>query len=130
MATDMEAAKGQHAAKNAALTLIRGKSARVENPTERQAQQAAAWVEETRHNWRRNFARRHEPLNQPEGLNPLDVSHTRWLCPTARVDRKEFHGIRNARMQEHWAVEARQRWHEKNPKPTWREQAVDLTLVA
>ncbi|CAJ1397977.1 unnamed protein product [Effrenium voratum] len=113
MATDMEAAKGQHAAKNAALTLIRGKSARVENPTERQAQQAAAWVEETRHNWRRNFARRHEPLNQPEGLNPLDVSHTR-----------------NARMQEHWAVEARQRWHEKNPKPTWREQAVDLTLVA
>mmetsp|Transcript_38916 Transcript_38916/g.90112 ORF Transcript_38916/g.90112 Transcript_38916/m.90112 type:complete len:136 (+) Transcript_38916:53-460(+) len=96
---------------------------------DKEARKVADWQNEVRQNWRRNFSRKHEPLNQPQGQSPGDVSFTRWLCPTSRIhDRHAHHGIRNARMQEVWAVESRQRWHEKHPKPTWREKAVDLTL--
>eukprot|EP00434_Breviolum_minutum_P033071 symbB.v1.2.029259.t1/scaffold3181.1/size61880/2 len=93
-------------------------------------EQKSAWEEEARLRWRRTFARRHEDLNQAVGTNPTDVSFTRWLCPTGRVwERQEHHGIRNARKQEVWTTEVRERWYEKNPKPTWRENAVDLSFI-
>ncbi|CAE7260993.1 unnamed protein product [Symbiodinium sp. KB8] len=111
------------------LAHLPGRAQVVEDLQEKEARQAQDWDTEVRKRWRQNFARQHEPLNQPQGQNPGDVSFTRWLCPTSRIhDRQAFHGIRNARMQEVWAVEARQRWHEKHPKPTWREKAVDLSL--
>ncbi|CAE7197876.1 unnamed protein product [Symbiodinium sp. CCMP2592] len=121
---------GLAAASAAASKLAsKGRAQVVEDPQEKEARQAQDWNAEVRKRWRQNFARQHEPLNQPQGQNPGDVSFTRWLCPTSRIhDRQAFHGIRNARMQEVWAVEARQRWHEKHPKPTWREKAVDLSL--